>query len=176
MTPLCELAQKYGTDKYPWYTPFYHLILGPHRKTFKTVVEIGIGTSQMDHMPNYRPGASLHMWRDYFPNAEIIGIDRDINAPIEGSRIFLYQADQGDQDSIVRVPAYQIDLIVDDGSHHSDHQFNTLQLLWPRLNYGGIYIIEDVNEPLALTGYKYSSVECHAPFNPHAGRCVLIQR
>lgn len=45
MTPLCELAKKYGTDKCSDvhnYTPVYYELLKD--KNFKKVLELGIGS------------------------------------------------------------------------------------------------------------------------------------
>ena len=80
MTSLCLLAQKYYVDKCPaiyhHYTPKYHKLLKDKKVT--VFLEIGIGNHELmapivgDH---YIHGASLRMWRDYFPQAEIIGCD-----------------------------------------------------------------------------------------------------
>jgi ribonuclease BN (tRNA processing enzyme) len=36
------------------------------------------------------------------------------------------------------------DVIIDDGSHQSQHQQVTFEHLWPALKSGGVYVIEDV--------------------------------
>jgi cephalosporin hydroxylase len=36
-------------------------------------------------------------------------------------------------------------IIIDDGSHHADHLSLTLEMLWPHLQDGGVYIIEDTH-------------------------------
>ena len=64
-TPLCKLALKYRSDKCPkrgkhTYTPYYYDLLKNKKRSTKKVLEIGIGK-----------GASLKMWRDFFPNAKI---------------------------------------------------------------------------------------------------------
>src|SRR6185369_15852500 len=116
MTPLCELAQKYGTDKYPWYTPFYDLLLRDRRDSVRRVLEIGIGTPEaMSHVPNYKPGASLRMWRDYFPNAAIVGIDIVPSVCFRDVRIV----------TGIRIIPEIYDLIVDDGSHEPEDQIDT---------------------------------------------------
>ena len=77
---------------------------GEYRIGYK-VLEIGI----------YR-GASLQMWRDYFPNAEIFGLDiEEVHVP--GPRIQTIRGDQSDADSLAEVGRHgPFDLIVDDGS------------------------------------------------------------
>jgi hypothetical protein len=37
------------------------------------------------------------------------------------------------------------DIIIDDGSHITSHQFKSLEYLWSKLKYSGIYIIEDLH-------------------------------
>jgi hypothetical protein len=81
-TPLCILAQKYLVDKCPSlnyrYTPTYNVFLGPLRNTTKLVLKIDIKNVPLTTPIagiDYKPGASLRMWRDYFPNATIVGCD-----------------------------------------------------------------------------------------------------
>ena len=79
---MCKLAYKYGTDKCPKlnhvYTPFYYKLFNKKRKAIKKVFEMGIGGSRvMKYIPQYQTGASLRMWRDFFPNAHIYGADYD---------------------------------------------------------------------------------------------------
>ena len=67
-TELCKIAYKYKTDKCPQvkhvYTPVYYNMFNDIRNDVKKVFEMGI-----------LGGASLRMWRDYFPNATIYGAD-----------------------------------------------------------------------------------------------------
>lgn len=66
MTTLCELAAKHGTDKLKHgYTPLYHELFTPHRDQQFSLVEIGVLN-----------GASIRMWRDYFPEATIYAVDK----------------------------------------------------------------------------------------------------
>ncbi len=145
LTPLCELARKYGTDKGGWhtargtchnYTPTYHSLLKKRRLDVRNVLEIGI-----DH------GASLRMWEEYFPNAAIVGIDnnRDTIFNKEGSRIVCLQVNQIDGFELNRLPG-PFDLIVDDGSHVTEHQIYSANHLKQHLKSDGFYVIEDIFE------------------------------
>jgi hypothetical protein len=89
--PLSQLALKYLSDKCPEikhpFTPYYFELLKDKRKSFKKVLEIGIGYREMAlHWRYYRTGASLLMWRDFFPYAEAwarhfrVVVDADSNA------------------------------------------------------------------------------------------------
>jgi hypothetical protein len=80
---LCILGKKYLVDKSPFfgnhtYTPQYHKLLKHRKNNIDKILEIGIGNIPlMSPLTNssYIPGASLRMWRDYFPKAKIFGCD-----------------------------------------------------------------------------------------------------
>jgi hypothetical protein len=160
---LTELANEYGTDKGTLgpsrgygghgYTDVYEGYLSRLRNEPLSVLEIGVGArgsrwkARIVHGRNRAGGASLKMWEAYFPFAQVFGID--IN-PAEGlsiGRIKTFAVDQGSQrDLEVFLKRVQVnfDLIVDDGSHRPDHQQISLGILFPRLNAGGLYFIEDL--------------------------------
>ena len=154
-TPLCEIAYRYGTDKCPQvahsYTPFYHRLLGGKRESFRKVMELGIGTkAQMGRraVPHYRTGASLYMWRDYFPNAQIYGADYMGNALIQDERITTFFCDErkaSDLRAVIKNTGRNLDLFIDDCSHYGCHQVFACTTVLPMLKKGVIYIIEDVN-------------------------------
>jgi hypothetical protein len=147
LTELCRLALKYGTDK-AHYTPFYSLLLEGRRLTTRRVLEIGIGTPlAMQHVKDYKTGASLRMWEEYFPNAEIYGMDVDPSTLFSEGRIKTIIANQGVPSQYAAFVEYAgpFDLIVDDGSHIVSDQRVTAEILLPHLAPGGLYIIEDVN-------------------------------
>lgn len=150
MDLLTQLAHQYGTDKAGHYTPLYNALLWYKRDYVRRVLEIGIGTVQsMQHVPNYQPGASLRMWRDYFPSATVYGVDKDVTAMVyDEQRIYSIHADQTllvHMEPVIREFA-PFDLIVDDGSHVPQHQTDTFKLLYRYLTQDGLYIIEDVND------------------------------
>jgi hypothetical protein len=151
-TPLCELAYKYGSDKCPQishgYTPRYHKIFKDKRNEVLKVFEIGIGIREnMQHPPHYRTGASLYMWRDYFPNAQIYGMDILPECMFEDDRIHTFLGDQSKKDdllNVLRKIGTDIDLVIDDGSHQMSHQLFTCLTLMPYLRKYVTYVIEDV--------------------------------
>src|SRR4030042_54082 len=75
MTPLCDIARKYGTDKSPYitdrvwghsYTPVYYEMFKDKTDSIKKVLEIGVGAKssmppKVRHLPHYVVGASLYM-------------------------------------------------------------------------------------------------------------------
>lgn len=147
MTPLCHLCREYGSDKGGAhyrageqchnYTPTYHELFKDRCDKVKNVFEIGISH-----------GSSLRMWRAYFPNADIIGIDNNRNCLFTEDFIQCFHADQNDAASLDRVMALldhrKFDLIIDDGSHERDHQIFSARHLLPFLTQDGVYVIEDI--------------------------------
>jgi hypothetical protein len=116
------------------YDRFYPTFLESLRKSSFNLLEIGIDT-----------GGSLLLWKEYFPKAKIYGID--INLELKNDDFTIYKIDQSDLDQIKKatklIPKCQ--LIIDDGSHHPIHQLETfLEFFDKILEYGGIYIIEDI--------------------------------
>ena len=92
------------------------------------------------------------MWRTYFRNAEIFGIDlRDYSKYSKGSGIMTYVADQSDRadlSSFIDASGGNFDVILDDGGHAMDHQQVSLGYLFEHLKPGGMYIIEDIHSSL----------------------------
>jgi hypothetical protein len=159
-TPLCEIAYKYGTDKCPQvahsYTLFYYELLKDKRETFRKVLELGVGTKE--RMPvnvasHYRTGASLYMWRDFFPNAQIYGMDFDSNAIFQDERITTFLCDErvaSDLEGVIEQTGPDIDLFVDDGDHDGCRQVFACRTILPLLKKDVIYIIEDLRHPNRL--------------------------
>ena len=156
---LCSLAEKHRVDKCPKifhsYTPAYDKILDDIRQDAKLVVEIGIGFPEMMKPivgDSYRAGASLRMWRDYFPNAHIIGCDIRRDVLFQDERISCRLVDQSDRESLLGLKTALIshwgaaDLILDDGSHEPAHMALSFQMLWGAVRPGGFYIIEDIRK------------------------------
>lgn len=160
-TSLCQVMNRHGSDKgsgWHTYTPFYDWILNPRRHGVRRVLEVGIG-SPRTMSGEYRTGASLRAWRDYFPNAVICGADVDKQAVEEmvlQPRIHAYQCDQRSTHSvewlwkrIVRDHTEQpFDLIVDDGDHTFESGITLLDRSWPML--GGYYVVEDIRLDLGV--------------------------
>jgi hypothetical protein len=151
MNELDLLARKYGTDKrtndpgqniYHSYTEFYYDIFKDEKLKYTNILEIGVMN-----------GASHFMWKDFFPNAMIYGIENFSDPAcvnikkedIECNRIKIIIGDQSDENLInENFKNIIFDMIVDDGSHRSWHQQKSFKYLWPKLKSGGIYIIEDL--------------------------------
>lgn len=154
-TKLCKLAYKYGTDKCPQlkhsYTPFYYELLRDRRKSIKKVLEMGVGQTRKSLQKGYlQRGASLYMWRDFFPNAKVYGADIHPETMFRDVRIETFLCDETKKENLVELikrTGSDIDLFIDDGSHHKRWQIFLCRNLMPILQKEIIYIIEDVRFP-----------------------------
>jgi hypothetical protein len=151
MTPS-ELQQTkpdvYDTDKFsraPWavqwhsYGPFYDAAFTPRRETITSICEIGIQT-----------GGSLRLWRDYFPNARVMGVDLR-SYPLSlcpGCELLSFDA-YSMAEWHRHLPGERFDLLIDDGSHHPAHQLWCARALPALLRPGGLLIIEDATRTTA---------------------------
>jgi trans-aconitate methyltransferase len=180
MTPLCEIALKYGTDKcgYHNYTPVYYDLLKD--KKVKRVLEVGIAA-----------GCSLRMWRDFFPGADIFGFDIDPDTFITEERIKCFPCDQNRASSLQTAAMNaggNFDLIIEDGSHVPIHQIVSAWTLLTFLAPGGIYVIEDVGAydknarnpyhiiDLLPSGYDYSVPVLSSGTVDDIEKLIVIQR
>lgn len=152
-----ELCVKYRCDKTPEfgmsYAPKYDELF-KHLKGVKTVFEIGVGVeSVMGYWTkDYINGASLYVWRDYFPNANIYGIDISSEGLIREERIETFICDQSDVIGLTKLAKKlgPFDIIIDDGSHKIEHQIISAKTLLPYMSKGGIYVIEDIRRPFII--------------------------
>ena len=140
MGTLNDIGVKHNADKssrFHHYLDFYQKQL-PDRKFTGRLLEIGV----MD-------GLSMKMWREYYPNAEIIGIDiKDMS--------YMHNSDWQVPESVTLLtldgtkakdmkPLGMFDIIIDDGSHYWKDQQKSFELLYySQLNKGGVYILEDL--------------------------------
>lgn len=172
--PLSQLAVKYRSDKCPQikhpFTPFYFDLFKDRRQSIKKVLEIGIGYKEMSNTRPHRTGASLLMWRQFFPNAQIYGVDIYPGAIFnDKKRIKTFLCDQSKKDDLLKLikdMGSDIDLVIDDGSHRKEDQIFTCLTLLPIINKKVIYIIEDVKGPETVAN-ELSIYDCQIPnLNP----------
>lgn len=139
MKSLDQIALKFGTDKSSFfhnYTRLYELYFEGIRYEKLKIFEIGI-----------QDGFSLKTWEEYFPNAEIIGIDIVNLKHLEKERVHVEQGDQTDPIFLKKINDKYgpFDIIIDDGSHHNDDMKASFECLFPMLKDGGLYIVEDLH-------------------------------
>ena len=176
---LEELGRKHGTDKaHGGYLRLYDLLLSHRRHVARKVLELGVGSpSAMIHVVGYQAGASLRMWAEYFPQADIYGLDNDPATMVTGERIHTLVGSQAklfDLQCVAALAERPFDLIVDDASHLPEDQVFSALSLRPFMAHGGLYIIEDVQEP-AFVGQGVGPHMC-VTFETMPGRrdCAII--
>lgn len=140
---LAFLAKLHGTDKLAHgYIPRYHTLLRHLRRRRFNLLEIGIGGYE-----GYTVGGeSLRMWKAYFPYAQIHGLDIADRSAVKESRITPWLGSQVDAELLRRIDSHAggFEVIIDDGSHRSEHIIRSFQILFPLLKQGGVYFVEDV--------------------------------
>ena len=163
LSELCRLMNKYGSDKgdtAPWgkghrYAPFYDALFSRVRAKPLNLFELGVGTTNLEVKSNMTAsgteGASLFAWRDYFPNAQIIGADIDKACLFSGSRIKTYYCDQLKPITIRNMleefgDDLMFDIILEDGLHTFEASFCLFFHINSKLKKGGLFIIEDIAE------------------------------
>lgn len=140
MLSLDEIGIANGTDKastFHNFLTFYEKHLSSIRSQEIKLLEIGV-----------KDGASVRMWKEFFPKASIVGVDIDPNASRHTEeRITIEIADQSNLEhlSVLSRRYGPFDVIIDDGSHFWNHQVESLHALFPELKKGGVYILEDID-------------------------------
>lgn len=148
MKTIKELAIEHKCDKaaegHHTYDKPYEFHFAPLRGKEIKLLEIGVGGYDT---PN-EGGASLRMWAEYFthPFSQIFSIDIYDKKALEEDRIKIWQGSQSDEAFLNKIAdtINGIDIIIDDGSHVNSDVIKSFFVLFPKLNDGGIYVVEDI--------------------------------
>ncbi len=130
--------KKFVSHKWEHYLPIYNKLLTPYVKNKKgiTLLEIGV-----------QNGGSLETWKDFLPKgSDIYGMDIDekcTKIPFSDGVTFCLGSASDEKMIEKYFSDKNFDVIVDDGSHVSSDVIKSFELLWDKLNFGGIYIVED---------------------------------
>jgi SAM-dependent methyltransferase len=165
---LHELAERaYAnnriTVKQPHYWTLYERLIGHRRHLPLRVLEIGVYN-----------GDSIKVWEEYLPGATIVGLDIGECPPHfpRSSRIHFVQGSQADPvalDQAIKLAGGSFDIIIDDASHIGWLTKAAFKYLFPALQPGGHYVIEDFAAPL-LDGWgdgaKFSDYDGAEPAQP----------
>ena len=154
MKTLSEIAKQYPTDKdftHNYYNAVYEKHFSPIRETTKLVCEIGIGG--FSEPLGWMPANDLKVFRDYFVNANILGLDIVRHENIADlDRITLDWIDQSKRDIVIEYAAklQDYDIILDDGSHNVFDQQITFAHFFKSLKSNGIYVLEDLHTSIEV--------------------------
>lgn len=151
---LNELAGLYPTDKqfeHDFYNRVYQNLFEPIKEDVTKFCEIGVKGLWNDR--GWVNGNSLRVWRDFFTNAELLGLDID---PFDdsdlGPRVKVDYIDQSNRDQVIEYSSKlrDYDIILDDGSHVMLDQQITLAYFFKSLKSGGIFVCEDLHTSLEV--------------------------
>jgi hypothetical protein len=126
-------------------------------------------------------GKSLAMWSDYFANGMIYGIDislkdfydneKDLrrHGAFKNNNIKFFEQDLTKDMTNMLSKLPNMDIIIDDALHQANVQYNNFLTLFPKLNKGGYYIIEDITDPFAIMKLFSDLIACIS--NPTINSC-----
>jgi hypothetical protein len=120
------------------YDAFYEKLFKENRTKNLNIMEFGI-----------HHGDSLAALSSYFPNAKIVGVDKNpFSANYKSKRIRTLHCDVSSEKNLESLSNYlnkDYDYIIDDASHNPIHQKLTLFSMFQNLKSGGIFVIEELN-------------------------------
>ena len=149
---LSDLIDNQRTDKntYHSYLGVYQKLFSPKRTTAKNVLEIGVGWVENEN------GGSIKLWRDYFQESMIYGLDITNpnviwDAIKNDDRIMLFlEKDAYDHTFFNNTFKMFInnkigfDILIDDGPHTLESMKTFIQIYSKLLAKDGIMVVEDV--------------------------------
>jgi hypothetical protein len=98
-----------------------------------------------------RWAGALWGWRIYLPESKIYGLDIDPKTQQFATGdakngVKIYEGSQTDVELLKKIhkDAGKLDIVVDDGGHTMTQIKTSFETLWPLLEDGGIYVIEDI--------------------------------
>ncbi len=132
-----------GTDKGDFKTyvrGFYEAEFGRRQSENNRLLEIGV-----------RTGASVALWANFFQNVEIIGLDvEDVGTAAGPVKEYLdypsvkFYCNDAYNPEFAQSLAGSFSIMIDDGPHSLVSQKHFLELYLPKLDEGGVLIIEDI--------------------------------
>lgn len=135
---LAQICSLYATDKnvlHSYVDKVYEDLFADIRHSTRKMLEIGVET-----------GGSLLMWREYFPNAIITGVDIKPCPQVLGrERIDVITGDAYNYEVADSLPA-DFDIIIDDGPHTLESMIFVLLEYLNKIKHDGVLIIEDVQD------------------------------
>lgn len=160
---LNDLFYKHGSDKGPartkegkdeiaghMYGDFYEKKLLHLKNEPIVILEIGLCNTNSG-VP------SLMVWNEWFPEADIIGIDIRDFTRFRAGKVHIFQVDQSDERAMTNFANLlgPFDVVVDDGSHFENHILTSFKVLLPHTKL--FYFIEDIHPNRQVMQYLDSN-------------------
>jgi hypothetical protein len=146
MALLKDIGKKYGTDKVDeGHTFFKKNFMEIYEKYFEELRMMPIRFLEIGVLN----GSSLYSWREYFPNAEIHGMDINPNCKRferPDLNVFVHTLDCSNEEALKNfAEQYKnyFDIILDDGAHINNITLKTFRNFYSAVKSNGYYIIED---------------------------------
>ena len=105
-------------------------------------LEIGLFLNELQH-------TDLNAWTSIFPSANIYGGDNKESQLFNSGKINMHVVDQevaASFDAMKTEFDVEFDVIIDDASHIYANTITTFEALFPVVNTGGMYLIEDIQD------------------------------
>lgn len=143
---LTDLVDDNATDKNTAhkYLGVYESLMKPKKYSARNILEVGVWK-----------GGSIKLWHDYFPNADIYGLDR---LPAKGTslvdifnkpRIHLYTPTDAYNEGLFKTnfldKNLKFDVLLDDGPHYLESMKTFIRLYSQVMANDGILIVEDLD-------------------------------
>ncbi len=134
-------------QKLPFILAFYRRLLAGLDREPTSILEIGV-----------KGGGSTALWKALFPDASVVGLDiklrRWLESRPEADGVVYLEGDQTDVARLEEIATRYgpFDVVIDDGSHVTDHVSGTLRCLLPHVRPGGVYVIEDTHSSMKKPG------------------------
>ncbi len=127
-----SIFQNYDTDKTENFSDAYENHFTPIRNDVHLIFEIGVNR-----------GGSARAWKEFFPNAIIVGIDIGQHTYFEEDRIHIEIGDASKKEIIhdILQKYGDPDIVIDDGSHFSEDIKQSFRYLYNHTKF--CYVIED---------------------------------
>ena len=171
-TNLTDIFNKHGGDKGSYfthvgsnvniahnYTSVYEKYMEGNRDSEISMLEIGLWCP-------YFPGSSIKGWNEYFTNCQYYGVDIVDCTQFNTDKIHISIIDQKSSSMLTEYvkdkPLFKY--IIDDGCHEEDAIVISLGNLFPHLESGGIYFIEDLHVVDKTNLYNLMSKTFTSPY------------
>ena len=146
---LAELVDNTKTDKNTGhsYLNLYQRLLEKKKESAKNILEVGIG----DFFE--KNGGSIKLWRDFFTNATIYGLDilpisKVMDELLNDERVILYTSIDAYNEDFFKThflnKNIKCDFMLDDGPHSLESMIQFIKLYSQIMTDDGILMIEDV--------------------------------
>lgn len=143
-------SSRTGRDMHRYHNMYGNFLLpfAAAKPNFK-FLEIGMGCNM-----SFGYGASVKLWKKLFPKADLWEAEYDekcVNEAkgkglLDGMNVLVGdQADEAVLDKWIEQSGGKFDVIIDDGGHANCQILKSFEKLWPQLNPGGYYYIEDLH-------------------------------